>query len=78
MRKKWGLADPPEMVYISSPPPFYEVEIEEKNEKGRVVGTTYKMVQEEGPRRVTRRHALPLPCDRLRGAARGTPWTRAL
>ena len=29
-----------------------EVEVEEKNEKGRVVGTTYRMVQEEGPRRV--------------------------
>ena len=29
-----------------------EIEVEEKNEKGRVIGTTYKQVQEEGPRKV--------------------------
>ena len=40
------------MQYLSAEPPFVEVEVEEKNEKGRVINTIYKMVQEEGPRRV--------------------------
>jgi hypothetical protein len=52
IRDKWGLSAPHEMVYLSSEPPFVEHEIEEKNEKGRVIGTKYVMVQEEGPRRV--------------------------
>ena len=38
--------------YLSAEPPFVEVEEEERNEKGRVIGTIYKQVQEEGPRRV--------------------------
>ena len=38
------------MQYLSAEPPFVEVEVEEKNEKGRVINTIYKMVQEEGPR----------------------------
>ena len=52
LRDKWGLSAAADMQYLSAEPPFVEVEVEEKNEKGRVVNTTYKMVQEEGPRRV--------------------------
>ena len=40
------------MVHLSSEPPYVEVEEEERNAQGRVIGTTYRMVQEEGPRRV--------------------------
>ena len=52
LRDKWGLSEAAEMQYLSAEPPFVEVEVEEKNEKGRVINTIYKMVQEEGPRRV--------------------------
>ena len=51
---KWGLSSAEGMMYLSSEPPYVEVEEEERDPKtGKLTGgIKYTMVQEEGPRRV--------------------------
>ena len=50
---KWALSpDAADSMYLSSEPPLVEVEEMERNDEGRVIGTIFKKVREEGPRRV--------------------------